>query len=178
MEISQFEIEGLVLVRPQVFRDPRGYFIETYQAERFRKVGILDTFVQDNQSCSTQGTLRGLHFQVGQAQAKLVRVVLGEVFDVAVDLRRGSPTYGRWQGVHLSDQNHYQFYVPKGFAHGFQVVSERAVFAYKCSDYYAPECERGLIWNDTDLSIKWPLRPTQISEKDANWPTLAQLNLD
>jgi dTDP-4-dehydrorhamnose 3,5-epimerase len=163
-------IPDVILIEPQVFGDERGFFLETFQANRFAEAGIPNHFVQDNHSGSRQGALRGLHYQVRQTQGKLVRVISGEVFDVAVDLRRSSPTFGRWVGVCLSAQNKNQIWVPGGFAHGFYVVSEWAEVIYKASDFYAPQWERTLLWNDPELGIEWPLIQGQsptISPKDA-----------
>ena len=176
---TQTEIPGVVVIEPQVFGDDRGYFMETYQAEEFAAAGIPGPFVQDNQSKSTRGVLRGLHFQKRHQQAKLVRAISGEIFDVAVDLRRGSATYGRWVGVVLSAENRRQLYIPRGFAHGFQVLSEQAVFAYKCGDVYHPEDEGGLRYDDADIGIVWPGQDTPIlSEKDQNWPALRALGIE
>ena len=173
------EIPGVIIIEPTVFGDSRGYFMETYQAEEFAAAGIPGPFVQDNQSKSTRGVLRGLHFQKQHQQAKLVRAISGEIFDVAVDLRRGSATYGRWVGVVLSAENRRQLYIPRGFAHGFQVLSEQAVFAYKCGDVYHPEDEGGLRYDDADIGIVWPGRDTPIlSEKDQNWPALRALGIE
>ncbi|NLV30746.1 MAG: dTDP-4-dehydrorhamnose 3,5-epimerase [Acidobacteria bacterium] len=165
-------IEGLVEIQPHVFADARGYFLETW-SERDLPI----RFVQDNESRSHRGVLRGLHFQRTHPQGKLVRAVAGEVFDVAVDLRPGSPTRGNWHGVTLSGERHNQFYIPPGFAHGFLVLSEEAVFAYKCTDFYHPEDEGGIAWNDPDLGIAWPdsgVAPI-LSEKDRRYPTLREL---
>lgn len=169
---STFEVPGLVEVRPKVFGDERGYFLETYSAREYAEAGIRAPFVQDNQSRSGRGVLRGLHFQKRYAQGKLVRAVEGEVFDVAVDLRRGSPTFGRWHGVTLSSREQNQFWIPPGFAHGFLVLSETAVFAYKCTDFYHPEDEGGLLWNDPVLGIAWPESggPPKLSAKDGSLP--------
>ena len=173
------EIPGVIIIEPTVFGDSRGYFMETYQAEEFAAAGIPGPFVQDNQSKSTRGVLRGLHFQKRYQQAKLVRAISGEIFDVAVDLRRGSATYGRWVGVVLSAENRRQLYIPRGFAHGFQVLSEQAVFAYKCGDVYHPEDEGGLRYDDADIGIVWPGQDTPIlSEKDQNWPALRALGIE
>ena len=149
-------IAGLYEIQPKVFGDRRGYFIESYSRRDFHTAGITVTFVQDNESSSSKGVLRGLHFQVKHPQAKLVRVMEGEVFDVAVDLRPNSPGRGKWHGVILSGDKHNQFFIPEGFAHGFLVLSDTAVFAYKCTDFYYPEDEGGLIWNDADIGIEWP----------------------
>ena len=175
---TQTEIPGVVVIEPQVFGDDRGYFMETYQKDQFAEAGIDKEFVQDNQSRSTRGVLRGLHFQTRHQQAKLVRAIHGEIFDVAVDLRCGSATYGRWVGVLLSADNRRQLYIPRGFAHGFQVLSEQAVFAYKCGDVYHPEDEGGIRWDDADIGIVWPGQAAPIlSEKDQNWPTLRALGI-
>lgn len=170
MNVHQLEIPDVLLIAPRVFGDHRGFFMETWQAREFEGIGIAAPFVQDNHSRSAKGILRGLHYQVKQPQGKLVRVVSGEVFDVAVDLRRSSPTFGRWVGEVISEQNKRMLWVPPGFAHGFYVLSESADFLYKCTDYYAPEHERSIIWNDPQLAIEWPLlegvAPT-LSGKDA-----------
>lgn len=174
-------LPDVALVEPQVFGDSRGYFMETYNAREFERLGLGSRFVQDNQSGSQQGVLRGLHYQRGRPQAKLVRVVRGTVFDVAVDLRRGSPTFGRWAGEILSEQNRRMLYVPEGFAHGFYVLSEQAEFAYKCSEYYAPEEERGLIWNDPTLAIAWPIPADTVpilSGKDSRYPRLQEMPVE
>lgn len=166
------DIEGLKVIEPTVFGDARGYFMETYNYNDFKEAGIDVEFVQDNQSSSRKGVLRGLHFQIHYPQDKLVRVVSGEVFDVAVDLREGSKTYGKWFGVLLSAENKKQFFIPKGFAHGFLVLSENAEFTYKCSDFYHPNDEGGLIWNDPDIGVEWPIPEGMelvFSEKDTKW---------
>ena len=165
-------IKGLKVVEPTVFGDARGYFMETYNYNDFKEAGIDVEFVQDNQSSSHKGVLRGLHFQINYPQDKLVRVVNGEVFDVAVDLREGSETYGKWFGVVLSAENKKQFFIPKGFAHGFLVLSEHAEFVYKCSDFYHPNDEGGLIWNDPDIGVEWPIpegMELSFSDKDTKW---------
>jgi dTDP-4-dehydrorhamnose 3,5-epimerase len=176
MKIRETSLEGLWVIEPKVFGDERGYFMETYQRERYRKAGIDRAFVQDNLSFSTKGCLRGLHFQVTRPQAKLVQVLAGEVFDVAVDIRPGSPTFGRWLGVRLSDRKVRQLFVPEGFAHGFMVLSETAYFSYKCSDYYVPGDEGGIRWSDPDIAIEWPMDPTTLSDKDARFPLLSELS--
>lgn len=171
-------IDGLVVLTPTVFPDSRGYFMETYSKRDFAEIGITQEFVQDNQSQSKKGVLRGLHFQKEFAQSKLVRVIRGAVYDVAVDLRAGSPTYGKYYGVTLSAENKLQFFIPKGFAHGFLVLSDEAEFAYKCDDFYHPGDEGGLLWSDPNIGIKWPLEEVgginnvELSEKDKVWPTL------
>lgn len=168
-------IEGLCILKPTVFEDNRGYFFESYNANDFKEIGIENIFVQDNQSKSSKGVLRGLHYQLEHPQAKLVRVIKGEVYDVAVDLRPDSPTYGQYHGVILSAENKLQFFIPRGFAHGFLVLSDEAEFTYKCDDFYHPNDEGGIIWNDPDINIEWPFTEGLIqSEKDQNWPTLAE----
>lgn len=174
-------IEGLYIIEPTVFGDNRGYFMETYNFKDFKEAGLDMIFVQDNQSKSKKGVLRGLHFQYKHPQGKLVRVTKGEVFDVAVDLRKNSKTYGKWYGVILSEENKRQFYIPEGFAHGFLVLSEEAEFVYKCTDYYHPEDEGGIIWNDPDINIDWPLDKVQeviLSEKDKKWKTLKEQKIE
>ena len=179
MEKIETALPGVYIIEPKVFGDKRGYFMETYSQKAFHDLGIDNVFVQDNQSGSRRGVLRGLHFQTRHQQAKLVRAIHGEIFDVAVDLRRGSATYGRWVGVLLSADNRRQLYIPRGFAHGFQVLSEQAVFAYKCGDVYHPEDEGGIRWDDADIGIVWPGQAAPIlSEKDQNWPTLRALGIE
>lgn len=170
MQFIPTEIPDVLIVEPKVFGDERGFFMETYQRDVFARAGIAADFVQDNHSGSRGNTLRGLHYQIRQAQGKLVRAIAGEIFDVAVDLRRSSPTFGQWIGVRLSAENKRQLWVPPGFAHGFYVLSEWAELAYKATDFYAPEWERTLIWNDPELGIQWPLQPgcePLLSPKDA-----------
>lgn len=170
-------INGLYVIEPTVFEDTRGYFMETYNARDFHEISIDNVFVQDNQSKSSKGVLRGLHYQINHPQAKLVRVVRGEVYDVAVDLRPASPTYGKYYGVILSATNKKQFFIPRGFAHGFLVLSDEAEFTYKCDDFYHPNDEGGILWNDPDINIAWPFTDHLIqSEKDQKWPTLAERN--
>jgi dTDP-4-dehydrorhamnose 3,5-epimerase len=168
----------IVVLQPRVFGDNRGHFFETFHVERYAQHGIATAFVQDNVSCSVKGVLRGLHYQVRHAQAKLVWVVTGEVFDVAVDIRRGSPTFGKWFGFTLSAKDYTQLYIPEGFAHGFCVMSDTAVFLYKCSDYYAPKEERGIRWDDPSLAIEWPVTEPVLSEKDAAYPALNEIPVD
>ncbi|WP_372811200.1 dTDP-4-dehydrorhamnose 3,5-epimerase [Litorivivens sp.] len=176
MNVIKTPIDGLLVIEPKVFGDERGFFMETWQAGRYEEAGVTGVFVQDNHSRSRQGILRGLHYQIQNPQGKLVRVTEGEVFDVAVDLRRQSVTFGQWYGVRLSGTNHRQFWVPPGFAHGFYVLSESADFLYKCTDYYAPEHERCLRWDDPSVAIDWPLvdgvAPC-LSDKDAAGALLA-----
>lgn len=191
IKVTETGIEGLKVIKPTVFPDERGYFMETYSEKDFAEAGIDCKFVQDNQSGSVFGVLRGLHFQKEHPQSKLVRAIFGSVFDVAVDLREGSPTFGKWYGVELSAENKKQFFIPKGFAHGFVVLSGRAEFAYKCDDFYAPGDEGGLLWNDPEVGIKWPvqgfggledenaegvLKPEDLilSEKDQKHPGLSE----
>lgn len=178
MKVIKTKLEGAIIIEPKVFGDHRGFFMETYQKERYQEAGIPLEFVQDNHSRSTRGVLRGLHFQKTKPQGKLVRVVSGEVFDVAVDIRKDSPTYGQWEGVLLSEDNKRQFYVPPGFAHGFVVLSETADFEYKCTDYYDPSDEGSLLWNDPDLAIEWPIEDVQLSEKDQHAPTFKDFDKD
>lgn len=173
--VETCEIEGLKVITPTVFGDKRGYFMETYNQNDFKAAGIDMDFVQDNQSSSSKGVLRGLHFQKKHAQDKLVRVIEGEVFDVAVDLRDGSPTFGKWYGVLLSAENKKQFFIPKNFAHGFLVVSDHAEFCYKCTDFYHPEDEGGIQWDDPDIGVEWPITEDMelnLSEKDAKRDSL------
>ncbi|MBU3209381.1 dTDP-4-dehydrorhamnose 3,5-epimerase [Clostridium algidicarnis] len=172
------KIKDLYIIEPKVFGDNRGYFMETYSKRDFNEAGLTMEFVQDNESKSKKGVLRGMHFQTKYTQGKLVRVTEGEVYDVAVDLRDGSDTYGMWEGILLTAENKKQFYVPEGFAHGFLVVSEKAVFNYKCTNFYAPEYDSGLLWNDKDVNIKWPLDGIEeilLSEKDKVQKTLKEL---
>lgn len=172
------EIPGVYIIDVKTYGDRRGYFMETYKENDFREAGLNYTFVQDNQSASRKGVLRGLHFQKQHPQAKLVRVLRGEVFDVAVDLRAGSATYGKWVGALLSGENHRQLMIPRGFAHGFVVVSESAEFAYKCDDFYHPEDEGGIMWNDPAIGIEWPdVGEILLSEKDQHHPSLAEANI-
>ena len=166
MNVTCFEIEGLLLIEPKVFKDARGFFYETWNERRYREAGVAAVFVQDNLSFSRRGAVRGLHFQNPAAQAKLVTVLQGEVFDVAVDLRRTSPTFGRWHGANLTVDNKRQLFIPQGFAHGFAVVSKSALVAYKCTDYYAPQNEVTIAWNDPDIGIQWPVAHPVLSDKD------------
>jgi dTDP-4-dehydrorhamnose 3,5-epimerase len=175
VRVIRSELSEVLLVEPRVYRDARGFFIETYRQDTYRAGGIPDVFVQDNHSRSVARTLRGLHLQVGRPQAKLVRVVSGEIFDVAVDVRHGSPTFGRWVGFALSAENFRQCYVPAGFAHGFCVLSASADIEYKCTDVYIPEAEIGIAWNDPALSIAWPVSDPLLSDRDKGHPPLAAL---
>ena len=175
IKVTPCDIEGLYVIKPTVFRDERGYFVETYNQNDMKEAGLDMVFVQDNQSMSTRGVLRGLHFQKQYPQGKLVRVVRGAVFDVAVDLRADSKTYGKWFGVELTAENMKQFYIPEGFAHGFLVLSDEAEFCYKCTDFYHPGDEGGLLWSDPQIGVDWPLEEGVeliISEKDQKWKGL------
>jgi dTDP-4-dehydrorhamnose 3,5-epimerase len=175
MKFSPTRIPDVILIEPQLFGDERGFFMETWQVEHFKEAGITATFVQDNHSGSRQGTLRGLHYQIQQPQGKLLRVSVGEIFDVAVDIRKSSPTFGQWVGASLSAENKRQLWVPPGFAHGFYVLSEWAELIYKASDFYAPEHDRTLSWNDPSIAIDWPLLPGLdpiLSQKDQNGASL------
>jgi len=170
MQFADTKLSGIVLVEPKVFEDERGFFFESYHKRLFNEQGIALEFVQDNHSRSKQGALRGMHYQIQQPQGKLVRVILGEIYDVAVDLRKSSPTFGQWIGFYISADNKKQIYIPPGFAHGFYVVSEWAEVLYKATDYYAPQWERTLLWNDTHINISWPLlegKAPLLSPKDA-----------
>jgi dTDP-4-dehydrorhamnose 3,5-epimerase len=170
MKITHTKIKDLIIIEPKVFGDSRGFFYETFNANRYKDIGIEETFVQDNRSRSAQGVLRGLHFQKTKPQGKLVTVTQGEVFDVAVDLRPGSATFGQYESIILNSENKLQFYIPPGFAHGFCVLSETADFQYKCTDYYDPSDEGGLLWNDSFINIEWPLSNPLLSEKDSKLP--------
>lgn len=175
MKITATAIKEVLLVEPQLFGDRRGYFLETYHQHRYTAAGIDEIFVQDNISFSQQGILRGLHFQHPRGQAKLLQVLDGEIFDVAVDVRRGSPTFGRWVGITLSAREPRQLFIPKGFAHGFCVLSATALFSYKCSDIYTPQHENGLRWNDPDLAIDWPVKNPVLSDRDQAFPALKDI---
>lgn len=172
MKVLQTELPGVLLVEPRVFGDARGAFMEVFHAGRYAEAGIQAAFVQDNLSRSVKGTLRGLHFQEPHGQGKLVQVLSGAVYDVVVDIRRGSPSFGRWLGLELSAENRLQLWIPPGFAHGFCVVSEFADFFYKCTDVYVPTADRGLLWNDPDLAIPWPVKAPLLSPKDLAAPRL------
>jgi dTDP-4-dehydrorhamnose 3,5-epimerase len=178
MKISHSKLKGCVIIEPRVFGDERGFFLETFQAVRYeQEAGIDLPFVQDNHSRSAKGVLRGLHFQKTKPQGKLVRVVRGEVYDVAVDIRKGSATFGEWEGVILSEENKKQFWVPPGFAHGFVVLSDTADFEYKCTDYYDPSDEGSILWSDPDLDIPWPIANPVLSTKDESAKRLVDLRL-
>ena len=177
--VTDTKIEGLKVIVPQVFGDERGYFVESYNANDMKAAGIDRVFVQDNQSASKGGVLRGLHFQIEHPQAKLVRVIKGEVFDVPVDLRKGSKTYGQWHGELLSAENFKQFFIPEGFAHGFYVVSDYAEFCYKVTDFYHPGDEGGIMYNDPDIGVEWPFVPGVdliLSERDTKWGGIKDLD--
>ena len=176
MKVTPQRIPDLLLIEPQVFGDERGFFKETFHAARYAEIGIREPFVQDNLSRSKQGILRGMHLQHPHAQGKLVSVVEGAVFDVAIDVRVGSPTFGQWVGVELSAANHRQLYVPPGFAHGFCVTSESVLFSYKCTDVYHPECELGIAYSDPEIGIAWPVREPLVSAKDAVYPRLSEID--
>jgi dTDP-4-dehydrorhamnose 3,5-epimerase len=181
MQFTNTPIEGLVIIEPSVFEDSRGYFFESYTKTKFADAGITEEFVQDNQSFSYQGSLRGLHFQKPpHTQSKLVRVISGEVYDVAVDLRSNSPTFGQWFGLYLSGENKKMFYIPQGFAHGFCVTSETAIFCYKCGDFFSQADESGIRFDDPELGINWPIEKNklQLSEKDLALPSMSQFRKD
>jgi len=177
MKVTESRLKGVLLIKPRVFEDPRGFFLETYNRDRYRDHGIDAEFVQDNYARSTRGILRGMHYQIKHSQAKLVSVPEGEVFDVVVDLRKDCPTFGQWEGFTLSSKNKHQLFVPRGFAHGYCVISETADFMYKCTDFYHPEDEGGLIWNDPKVGIEWPIEDPVLSEKDQNNSTLEKILL-
>lgn len=178
MRVTQTDIPGVLLFEPAVLSDYRGSFLEIYQEDRYRNAGIRERFVQDNYSRSIRHTLRGLHFQEPQAQGKLVMALEGTVYDVVVDIRKGSPSFGRWYGIELSGDNLRQMYIPPGCAHGFCVTSAAASFLYKCTAYYSPECDRGIQWNDPALGIQWPISEPILSPKDQGLPTLSAMDSD
>ena len=175
MKVVETSLPGVLIIEPKIFPDARGFFVETYNKDRYVNNGILPEFVQDNLSFSTRGVLRGLHYQNPHAQGKLVYVLQGEVWDVAVDIRRDSPQFGQWTAVTLSSENKKQFYIPPGFAHGFCVLSETALFTYKCTDLYHPECDGGVQWDDPTIAIQWPISDPILSDKDRNLPLLGEL---
>ena len=175
MKVFPSSLPGLLLIEPEIFGDSRGFFLESWNRKRYAEAGVQCDFVQDNLSRSRRGVVRGLHFQYPDAQGKLVYVLEGEVFDVAVDIRRDSPTFGSWEGAVLSAENRLQAFVPEGFAHGFCVLSETALFAYKCTAFYNPAAEGGILWNDPDIGIQWPVSDPLLSEKDKKYPTLREL---
>ncbi|MFQ6676858.1 MAG: dTDP-4-dehydrorhamnose 3,5-epimerase [Fidelibacterota bacterium] len=176
MKITKTEFPGLLIVEPHVYGDERGYFFESFRSETFHHAGINLNFIQDNQSKSKRGVLRGLHYQLKFGQGKLVRCTLGEVFDVAVDIRKGSPTFGKSFSMMLNDQDHFEIYIPPGFAHGFCVVSDEAIFQYKCTEIYHPEDEYGIRWNDKSFEIKWPILSPTLSKRDKLFPLLSDQN--
>ncbi len=175
MKITKTKLPDVLIIEPDIFMDERGYFMETWNAKKYSEQGINQSFVQDNRSHSGSGVLRGLHYQLKHPQGKLVGVTSGKVYDVAVDIRVSSPTFGQWVGVELSDENHKQLYIPPGFAHGFFVMSKSADFVYKCTDFYAPGDEFGIIWNDPDLGIEWPSDNVTVSEKDAGYHSFKEM---
>jgi dTDP-4-dehydrorhamnose 3,5-epimerase len=175
MNVAATALPGVLLIEPRVFADNRGCFLEIYQSERYSGSGLPARFVQDNVSYSVKNVLRGMHYQTGRPQGKLVMALEGEIFDVVVDIRRASPTYGKWIGTTLSSQNYRQLYVPEGFAHGFCVTSESAIVLYKCTDYYSPLDERGIRWDDPVLSMDWPVSSPVLSEKDRRYPALREV---
>ncbi len=183
MKLIETSLPGVVIIEPRVFDDARGFFFESYHSEKFAELGIKSQFVQDNQARSARGTLRGLHYQLQQPQAKLCRVVAGEVFDVAVDIRIGSPTFGKWAGAILSEENKRQIFIPHGFAHGYLVLSERADFLYKCDDFYRGDDGYGIAWNDPQIGIEWPLAGFSeneliLADKDSHAPRLCDVNIN
>ena len=175
MNVRETKLPGVLVLKPDVYSDERGFFLETWNSRRYLEAGVKDSFVQDNISFSKKGVLRGLHFQYPQSQAKLVQVLSGEVMDVAVDIRRDSATFGQWVGEVLSEGNHRQMYIPSGFAHGYFVTSEAAIFSYKCTDFYNPASEGGIIWNDPDININWPVTEPVLSAKDTSFPRLRDI---
>ena len=175
MRFIEMELKGVILVEPEVFQDRRGHFLETYHEKKYAEAGIPGPFIQDNFSRSVRDTLRGLHYQLKHVQGKLVMVVEGTVFDVSVDIRKGSPTFGKWVGIELSAENKRQLYIPPGFAHGFCVISDVAGVLYKCTRFYTPKDERGIIWNDRTLGIRWPVQQPLLSPKDEAYKTLASM---
>ncbi|MGH7543015.1 MAG: dTDP-4-dehydrorhamnose 3,5-epimerase [Gemmatimonadota bacterium] len=174
MNVTELDLPGVLLLEPKVFGDERGFFLETYHLQRYAEAGLPERFVQDNLSKSRHGVLRGLHYQIRRPQGKLVSVIQGEVFDVAADVAPDSRTFGRWVSARLSGENKQQLYVPPGYAHGFCVLSDFAYFTYKCTEYYAPELERGVRWDDPTLAIDWPVEGPIVNERDAGWPTLEE----
>jgi len=175
MKVTESSLPGVLIIEPRIFPDGRGFFFETFNRERYGQHGISNEFVQDNLSYSIKDTLRGLHYQLPHSQAKLVQVLSGEAFDVAVDIRTSSPTFGKWTGVLLSSENKKQLFIPKGFAHGFCVMSGTVLFSYKCDDFYAPDCEKGILWSDPDIGIDWPTTTPLLSEKDRKYSCLKDI---
>lgn len=178
VKVIETKLPGVLIIEPQAFGDTRGFFMEIFSQERYEQAGIKGSFVQDNLSFSSRGVLRGIHYQNPHSQGKLVSVVQGEVFDVAVDIRTGSPTFGQWVGVNLSGENHRQFWITPGFAHGFCVLSKTAYFTYKCTDVYTPSAEGGIIWNDPDIGVEWPMEDVLLSEKDKVYPKLKDIPVE
>ena len=178
MKVIKTELADIKIFEPTVFSDSRGCFLETWQKKNYETAGIELSFVQDNVSVSRKNVLRCLHYQYPHSQGKLVQVLAGEVLDIAVDIRLGSPTFGKWVSVELSETNHRQLYIPSGFAHGFCVISDKAIFSYKCTNYYNPASEGGIIWNDPDLNISWPVDKPELSAKDSKHPKLANITAD
>lgn len=176
LKFIETDIPGVMIIEPAVFNDDRGYFLETYHYNKYSEKGLDITFVQDNHSHSVRGTLRGLHYQLNHAQGKLMYAVKGEIFDVAVDIRKGSPDFGKWTGVILSNKNKRQFYIPPGFAHGFCVLSDEADIIYKCTDFYAPDDEYGIIWDDPEINIDWPITDPNLSYKDSKFDSLSEIS--
>jgi dTDP-4-dehydrorhamnose 3,5-epimerase len=177
-KILRTGLEGILIVEPAVFSDDRGFFLETYHKKKYHELGIPAEFVQDNLSLSHKGVLRGLHYQHPHGQAKLAQVVSGHVFDVVVDVRKGSVTFGQWFGLHLTGENRRQIFIPQGFAHGFCVLSDTALFSYKCSDLYMPDCEGGVLWSDPDIGIDWPVSNPVMSDKDSKYPRLKDVPMN
>jgi dTDP-4-dehydrorhamnose 3,5-epimerase len=178
MKARESELSGVLIIEPDTFVDKRGYFMETYHEEKYARLGIRTRFVQDNLSYSVLGTLRGLHYQYPHGQAKLLQVMSGEIFDVVVDIRRGSLSFGKWMRLVLSDENKRLLYIPEGFAHGFCCISDRALVHYKCSDIYAPDSEGGILWSDPDLGIDWPVKSSLLSEKDSRYLFLRDIPIE
>lgn len=178
MKVIETKLPGVLIIEPRAFGDTRGFFMETYSQKKYAEIGIKGNFVQDNLSFSSRGVLRGLHYQNPNTQGKLVSVVQGTAFDVAVDIRVGSPSFGQWVGVELSGENHRQLWVPPGFAHGFCVVSDSAYFIYKCTDIYTPAAEGGVMWNDPDIGIEWPVQDVLLSDKDMVYPRLKDVPME
>lgn len=176
MKLIEGKLKGIFIIEPDVFADNRGFFLESYSKKKYQELGINCEFVQDNHSASTKGTLRGMHWQLNPGQAKLVRVTLGEVFDVVVDIRKDSPTFGQWEGFTLSAENKKQLFVPIGFAHSFCVISDKAEFIYKCDTYYSPKDERGFMWNDPAVGIKWPISSPILSQRDLKQPLFKEIS--
>ena len=178
LKILKTSLPEVLIIQPDIFKDERGFFMETYHRKKYADKGLDQSFVQDNLSYSTPGTLRGLHYQCPNAQAKLVQALKGEIYDVAVDIRQGSPSFGQWAGAHLSDENKNQLFIPQGFAHGFCVISDTALVVYKCSSFYAPESEKGILWSDPGIGIDWPVKDPVLSPKDSQCPCLKDIPPD